>query len=392
MINKRKTYFLEFLGTKRKNSRIDVYMQWLKEFTGKHIYEIDDKDVLDFLIYKDVNNSGRTVVHHNACPNIGLTHLNLCSDKIKCSIRHSAASMRIGIVLKLRKAFEEVGRRGTFEASTFKGDPTKSVLVQEYITFKHMEQGESGVLNKSAPKISYIKMKQLLENMKLDIRSRKGIIKLRLSMRRAMYAFCFTAIKRLAGAGHIIAPNVIRMPNNKGMVFNCTWDKTLRMNSHCFGFLCCKESEDWCAHCIIDEYVFLAKTYGITFDKGKLFPRINYDGSIILNKRWKAHDLTSSLERDLKRYNLFANETPHSFRHGGTIHSLKKGDGLKLTMYKAYMKNVQTARIYSRGLQVLFPSDFNWRDAGVDTSHLDEDELSRQMLSWRAFVEESTTL
>jgi len=99
-------------------------------------------------------------------------------------------------------------------------------------------------------------------------------------MRRAMYAFCFTAIKRLAGAGHIIAPNVIRMPNNKGMVFNCTWDKTLRMNSHCFGFLCCKESEDWCAHCIIDDYVILAKTYGITFDKGKLFPRINYGGSI----------------------------------------------------------------------------------------------------------------
>ena len=60
LINKRKTYFLEFLGTKRKNSRIDVYMQWLKEFTGKHIYDIDDKDVLDFLIFKDVNNSGRT--------------------------------------------------------------------------------------------------------------------------------------------------------------------------------------------------------------------------------------------------------------------------------------------------------------------------------------------
>jgi len=111
-----------------------------------------------------------------------------------------------------------------------------------------------------------------------------------------------------------------------------------------------------------------------------------------LNKRWKAHDLTSSLERDLKRYNLFANETPHSFRHGGTIHSLKKGEGLKLTMYKAYMKNVQTARIYSRGLQVLFPSDFSWNDAGVDTSHLDEDELTKQMLSWRAFVDESNTL
>ena len=74
------------------------------------------------------------------------------------------------------------------------------------------------------------------------------------------------------------------------------------------------------------------------------------------------------------------------------LFSLKKGEGLKLTMYKAYMKNVQTARIYSRGLQVLFPSDFSWNDAGVDTSHLDEDELTKQMLSWRAFVDESSAL
>ena len=71
---------------------------------------------------------------------------------------------------------------------------------------------------------------------------------------------------------------------------------------------------------------------------------------------------------------------------------MKKGDGLKLTMYKAYMKSEQTARIYSRGLQVLFPNDFKWEAAGVDISNLDEDELSKQMQSWRAFVDESTTL
>ena len=127
--------------------------------------------------------------------------------------------MRIGIVLKLRKAFQEVGRRGQYEPLTTKGDPTNSTLVHEYIIFKLMEQGESGVLPYSAPKITYPKMILLLENLRLDIRSRKGIIKLRMALRRAMYAFCFTAIKRLAGAGHIIAPNVIRMPNNRELVF-----------------------------------------------------------------------------------------------------------------------------------------------------------------------------
>ena len=41
-----------------------------------------------------------------------------------------------------------------------------------------------------------------------------GVRKLRMKQRRAMYAYCFTVIKRLAGAGHVIAPNTIRIPNN----------------------------------------------------------------------------------------------------------------------------------------------------------------------------------
>ena len=65
-----------------------------------------------------------------------------------------------------------------------------------------------------------------MRNMELHVRQAKEIVKLRLAERRAMYAFCFTAIRRLAGAGYIIAPNTIRMPNNGGLVFYCTWDKT----------------------------------------------------------------------------------------------------------------------------------------------------------------------
>ena len=107
-----------------------------------------------------------------------------------------------------------------------------------------------------------------------------------------------------------------------------------------------------------------------------LFPRLKHDGTIILHKRWKSKDVTSSLERDLKRYNLYGKETPHSFRHGGTVHSLKTGNSLKTTMYKAYMKNKQTAWVYSKGLSVLYPQDFNWEEAGVDVSNIDEDALS----------------
>jgi len=66
LISKRRTLFLDHLSIKKRQSRVDVYMGLLKEFSGKQIYDIEDSDVLDILIFKDVNGSGRTVVHHRA--------------------------------------------------------------------------------------------------------------------------------------------------------------------------------------------------------------------------------------------------------------------------------------------------------------------------------------
>ena len=107
-----------------------------------------------------------------------------------------------------------MGRRGTFEKA-----------YQEYISYKQLEQGLSGHKKREGPTMSRPKMDKLMRNMELHITQAKGIVKLRLAERRTMYAFCFTAIKRLAGAGYIIAPNTIRTPNNGGLVFDCTWIK-----------------------------------------------------------------------------------------------------------------------------------------------------------------------
>ena len=148
-----------------------------------------------------------------------------------------------------------------------------------------------------------------------------------------MYAFCFIAVRRLAGAGYVFTQNTIRMPNNWGLVFGCTWDKTLRMNSHCLKFFCMKNKENWCAHCIIDEWVNLAKSrLKLTFTGGLLFPRLDYDGTVKLGKQWKANELSDLLERDLKRYHLSGGETPHSFRHGEVVDSLRRRNSLQLTM------------------------------------------------------------
>ena len=271
---RRKAFFMEDLKNRRIQTRVDVYMEALKKFANKQVHDLEDNDVLDFLIYKDINSSGRTLVHHAACPYVGTTTSDKCSDKTLCTLRHQAASMRVGIIAKLRKGFEDVGRKGIYNPLTLQGDPTRGALVSEYMGFIRMEQGLAGVLPKQAVTMTKTKMDKFMTAMGLDIQGRRGITRLRMKERRAMYAFCFTAIKRLAGAGHVIAPNTIRIPINDGLVFNCTWDKTLRMGVHCFGFLCVKNKEKWCAHCIIDEWVLYAKTFNIPFDVGLLFPRL----------------------------------------------------------------------------------------------------------------------
>jgi len=99
-VKKRLSFFLEHLARKKEKSRVDVYMEHLKQLSNKEIYDIDDKDVLEFLIFKDINDSGRTIVHKDTCPYIGTSSLDNCTDNIQCGFRHQAESMRIGIVDK----------------------------------------------------------------------------------------------------------------------------------------------------------------------------------------------------------------------------------------------------------------------------------------------------
>ena len=53
-----------------------------------------------------------------------------------------------------------------------------------------------------------------------------------------------------------------------------------------------KGKEMWCAHCIIDQFVDLAKSMlNLSFTGGLLFPRLDEEGTVKLGKKWKANNL-----------------------------------------------------------------------------------------------------
>ena len=47
-----------------------------------------------------------------------------------------------------------------------------------------------------------------------------------------------------------------------------------------------------------------------------------------------------------------------------------------------------TVAIYSKGLKVLLPKGFDWKDAGIGNTQepINETELSTQMQAWKAFL------
>ena len=174
-----------------------------------------------------------------ACPFIGTDYFLRCDNPVLCAKRHQAPSMRTGIISKLREGFEEVGRKGTYDPASLQGDPTTSILVSTYITYIRTEQGLTGILPKSAATMERAKIDRFIRTMENDTQGNRGVRNLRMKQRSAIYAFCFIEIKRLVGAGHIIAPNTII-----------------------------------CAHCITDDYVPFARTFEISFNQGLLFPRL----------------------------------------------------------------------------------------------------------------------
>ena len=44
---------MEHLSKKKQKSKVDVYIEHFKQVSNKEIYGMDDKDVLEFLIFKE---------------------------------------------------------------------------------------------------------------------------------------------------------------------------------------------------------------------------------------------------------------------------------------------------------------------------------------------------
>ena len=132
----------------------------------------------------------------------------------------------------------------------------------------------------------------------------------------------------------------MRFPDDRGLLFNYVFGKTLRSGTkHVFGILR-SEDEVMCPVTAMDEYVRGAADLGVRLGgHGRyLFPPCR-DGRVCAGGPLKSAQLNDDLRYWLTRCQIFDGETVHGMRSGGSIEKSLSGESLHSVMQLAYWKS-----------------------------------------------------
>jgi hypothetical protein len=154
-----------------------------------------------------------------------------------------------------------------------------------------------------------------------------------------MLLLAMVSLQRGKQLGETRSESIMRFPDDRGLLFNYVFGKTLRNGTkHVFGVL---RSEDavLCPVTAVDEYVQGAARLGVELGgHGRyLFPPCR-DGRVSAGPL-KSAQLNEDLKYWLTRCHIFGGETMHGMRSGGSIEKSLSGESLHSVMQLAYWKS-----------------------------------------------------
>ena len=104
LIHKRKQYITTNRGEEKGMVQLQkqrVRKQFEKHIEQKTLSEVIPEDVVEFLIFKEIERKGSTVVHTDKCEYIG-TKTSKIVKKEECGFRHAYDSLRSGYSEELK--------------------------------------------------------------------------------------------------------------------------------------------------------------------------------------------------------------------------------------------------------------------------------------------------
>lgn len=357
---------------KQKSQLEKLLIQFLASLpASKDLYSATPSDVVSFLIWKD--SKGKTQIHNSNCPNVGLRGHPPCV----CPVRLAAGTVD-SLIGKLRAIFKEAGRTQDWEENLCLGNPAASLLVKRYLKLVKEEQAMAGVTPKQAVPMFTDKLVRLADHIDSKLRdtSNDATTIYILARDQAFFKALLFSGDRPGDLSQVKTQEILRFPNDDGLLFNHTWGKTLRGgSSNLFGIKRCQNTKI-CAVAAIERYISISRGLRIDLSEGFLFRPTSKSGGII-NTPISSEAMGNRLNTYLKELGIHEGETAHSFRSGSAITLALTGASLADIMSHVGWGREHTARYYMQLAKVLQFDSVSSRLADAVDSHQTTAELTR---------------
>ncbi|KAK3735069.1 hypothetical protein QZH41_010773 [Actinostola sp. cb2023] len=281
-------------------------------------------------------------------PVIRLLQENNCSSTIvipdPVRLAYGSVDSQLG---KLRAIFNENGRRGEWDPRLLVGNPATDISLRRYIKVITAEQLQARTLPKQATPFFVSDLVRLGRGINAKLASGNlSPIEIYCILRdQAYFKILFFSGDRPGDLGQVKSQEILRFPNNDGLLFNHTWGKTLRDGStNLFGI---RRSSDLiiCPVYATELYVNHSKAIGISLTSGYLFRPITPDRGVA-NKSLSSSAAESRLKLYLKEFHMDESHTLHGFRSGCAITLALSGAELQDIMSHVGWKSQATASHY----------------------------------------------
>ena len=240
-----------------------------------NIASCSPKQVVKFLVWKD--KGGRTKVHETNCPFLGQGGKTAC--ECPSRLAHGTVDATIG---KLRSIFAENERVGAWDPLLLVGNPAAALDVKSYLASVRAEQLQARVIPKQATPFLYshlVDLSQLIHDKLRDPHLQPHLAFM-FARDQAYFKALFFSGDRGADLCQVKTAEILRFPDNSGLLFNHVWTKSLRNgDANVFAF---KRGTVRCTCPVagIEMYFKIAEAMGITVSRGFLFKSLTKEGKI----------------------------------------------------------------------------------------------------------------
>lgn len=317
------------------------------------------RDLCLFLAWKD--DKGKTQVHITGCTFLGQRGTFSCD----CPTRLAFGTVD-SVIGKLCALFRDLGRRGEWDPKLLVGNPARDLSLKNYRKVVKAEQLQAHTKPKQATPLFTEHLTALSNHIDNKLRSSDLTFLDRfIHMRdQAFFKTLMFGGDRGGDLGQIKTREIIRFPNNDGLLFNHIWGKTLRDGSSNLFGIRRNSNPDICPVKAIDDYYNFSNRIHINLNDGFLFRPTTPKGGIA-NKAFSSSAAESRLHLYLKESGLYkGHETLHGFRAGCAITLALTGSELQDIMTHVGWRSTSTAEYYIQLAKIMSASSASSRLSG----------------------------